>query len=94
MIPSYTQDTMTPLNTLNHLIEEFEADLEDISREIIETTNYETIHISQDMLRDSVILQLNSDWDEKKQHLDNLRQIKKTLEELSQEDSTASQDAL
>ena len=85
---------MTPLNTLNHLIEKFEADLEDISREIIETTNYETIHISQDMLRDSVILQLNYEWDEKKQHLDNLRQIKKTLEELSQDDSTASQDAL
>jgi predicted amino acid-binding ACT domain protein len=85
---------MTPLNTLNHLIEELEADLEDISREIIETTNYETIHISQDMLRDSAILQLNCEWDEKKQHLDNLRQIKKTLEELSQDDSTASQDAL
>jgi predicted amino acid-binding ACT domain protein len=85
---------MNPLNTLNHLIEEFEADLEDISREIIETTNYETIHISQDILRDSVILQLNYEWDEKKQHLDNLRQIKKTLEELSQDDSTASQDAL
>ncbi len=85
---------MTPLNTLNHFIEELEADLEDISREIVETTNYETIHISQDILRDSVISQLNSDWDEKKQHLDNLRQIKKTLEELSQDDSTASQDAL
>jgi hypothetical protein len=79
---------MKPLNTLNHLIEELEADLEDISREIIETTNYETIHISQDMLRDSVISQLNYEWDEKKQHLDNLRQIKKTLEELSQNDST------
>ena len=85
---------MTPLNTLNHLIEEFEADLEDISLEIRETTNYETIHISQDKLRGSVILQLNCEWDEKKQHLDNLRQIKKTLEELSQEDSTASKDAL
>ena len=85
---------MTPLNTLNHLIEEFEANLEDISREIIETINYETIHISQDILRDSVILQLNYEWDEKKQHLDNLRQIKKTLEELSQDDSTTSQDAL
>ena len=79
---------MTLTGTLNHLIEEFEADLEDISREIVETTNYETIHISQDILRDSVISQLNSDWDEKKQHLDNLRQIKKTLEELSQDDST------
>lgn len=85
---------MTPLNTLNHLIEEFEADLEDISLEIRETTNYETIHISQDKLRGSVILQLNCEWDEKKQHLDNLRQIKKTLEELSQDDSTASKDAL
>jgi hypothetical protein len=89
---------MTPLNTLNHLIEEFEADLEDITREIVETTNYETIHISQDKLRDSVILQLNYEWDEKKQHLDNLKEIKRllgeTLEELSQDDSTASQDAL
>jgi hypothetical protein len=85
---------MSILNTLNHIIEEFEADLEDISREIVETTNYETIHISQDKLRDSVISQLNYEWDEKKQHLDNLRQIKKTLEELSQDDSTASQDAL
>jgi hypothetical protein len=79
---------MSILNTLNHIIEEFEADLEDISREIVETTNYETIHISQDKLRDSVISQLNYEWDEKKQHLDNLRQIKKTLEELSQDDST------
>ena len=85
---------MTLTGTLNHLIEEFEADLEDISREIIETTNYETIHISQDKLRGSVILQLNCEWDEKKQHLDNLRQIKRTLEELSQDDSTASQDAI
>ena len=50
---------MTPLNTLNHLIEEFEADLEDISLEIRETTNYETIHISQDKLRGYVILQLS-----------------------------------
>lgn len=85
---------MKPINTLNHLIEELEADLEDISLEIRETTNYESIHISQDILRDSIILQLNYEWDEKKQHLDNLRQIKKTLEELSQDDSTASQDAL
>lgn len=85
---------ITYIYTLNHFIEELEADLEDISLEIRETTNYETIHISQDMLRDSVILQLNSDWDEKKQHLDNLKQIKRTLEELSQDDSNASQDAL
>jgi hypothetical protein len=85
---------MTLTGTLNHIIEEFESYLEDISREIIETTNYETIHISQDKLRDSVISQLNYEWDEKKKHLDNLRQIKRTLEELSQDDSTASQDAI
>lgn len=84
----------TYIYTLNHLIEELEADLEDISREIVETTNYETIHISQDILRDSAILQLNYEWDEKKQHLDNLKQIKRTLEELSQKDPTASQDVL
>lgn len=89
---------MTPLNTLNHLIEKFEADLDDLAYQIIEESNYETIHISQDILRDSVILQLNYEWDEKKQHLDNLKEIKRllgeTLEELSHDDSTASQDAL
>ena len=85
---------MMPLNTLNHLIEELESYLEDISREIVETTNYETIHISQDVLRGSVILQLNCEWDEKKQHLDNLRQIKRTLEELSQDDSNDEHNAL
>lgn len=85
---------MTPLNTLNHLIEKFEADLDDLAYQIIEESNYEPIHISEDKMRYSIIVQLNYEWDEKKQHLDNLRQIKKTLEELSQDDSTASQDAL
>jgi hypothetical protein len=79
---------MTITATLNHLIEEFEADLEELSREIIEETNYEPIHISEEQFRDSIISQLNYQWSEKKQHLDNLRQIKKTLEELSQDDST------
>ena len=85
---------MKPLNTLNHIIEEFEADLEELSLDLKEEINYEPIHISEYQFRDSIISQLQSDLEEKKQHLDNLRQIKKTLEELSQYDSTASQDAL
>ena len=85
---------MKPLNTLNHLIEEFEADLEELSLDLKEEINYEPIHISEYQFRDSIISQLQSDLEEKKQHLDNLRQIKKTLQELSQDDSTASQDAL
>jgi hypothetical protein len=79
---------MTPLNTLNHLIEEFEADLEELSREIIEETNYEPIHISEEQFRESIISQLNYQWCEKEQHLNNLKEIKKTLEELFQNDST------
>jgi hypothetical protein len=89
---------MTFIDTLDYFIVKLEVDLEFISLEIIETTNYETFHISQDKLRDSAILQLNYEWDEKKQHLDNLKEIKRllgeTLEELAQDDSTASQDAL
>jgi len=85
---------MTPLNTLNHLIEEFEADLEELSLQIREETNYEPIHISEYQFRDSIISLLNYQWCEKEEHLNNLKEIKKTLEELSQDDSTASQDAL
>jgi predicted RNase H-like nuclease (RuvC/YqgF family) len=79
---------MMPLNTLNHLIEEFEADLEELSLELKEETNYEPIHISEYQFRDSIISQLQSDLEEKKQHLNNLKEIKRTLEELSQDDST------
>lgn len=79
---------MTPLNTLNHLIEEFEADLEELSLELREEINYEPIHKSEYQFRDSIISQLNDQWCEKEQHLNNLKEIKKTLEELSQDDST------
>jgi hypothetical protein len=78
---------MKPLNTLNHLIEKFEADLEELSLELREEINYEPIHKSEYQFRDSIISQLNYQWCEKEQHLNNLRQIKKTLEELSQDDS-------
>ncbi len=85
---------MTPLNTLNHLIEEFEADLEELSLELREEINYEPIHKSEYQFRDSIISQLNDQWCEKEQHLNNLKEIKKTLEELSQDDSETALDAL
>jgi hypothetical protein len=85
---------MKPLNTLNHIIEEFESYLEELSLDLKEEINYEPIHKSEYQFRS----QLQSDLEEKKQHLDNLKEIKRllgeTLEELSQDDSTASQDAL
>ena len=85
---------MKPLNTLNHIIEEFESYLEELSLDLKEEINYEPIHKSEYQFRS----QLQSDLEEKKQHLNNLKEIKrllgKTLEELSQDDSTASQDAL
>jgi hypothetical protein len=81
---------MKPINTLNHIIEEFESYLEELSLDLKEEINYEPIHKSEYQFRS----QLQSDLEEKKQHLNNLKEIKKTLEELSQDDSTASQDAL
>jgi hypothetical protein len=81
---------MKPLNTLNHIIEEFESYLEELSLDLKEEINYEPIHKSEYQFRS----QLQSDLEEKKQHLNNLKEIKKTLEELSQDDSTASQDAI
>ena len=89
---------MTLAGTLNHLIEEFEADLEELSLQIIEETNYEPIHKSEYQFRDSIISQLNYQWCEKEQHLNNLKEIKRllgeTLEELSQDDSEDALDAL
>ena len=79
---------MKPLNTLNHIIEEFESYLEELSLDLKEEINYEPIHKSEYQFRDSIISQLQSDLEEKKQHLNNLKEIKKTLEELSQDDST------
>jgi hypothetical protein len=81
---------MKPINTLNHIIEEFESYLEELSLDLKEEINYEPIHKSEYQFRS----QLQSDLEEKKQHLNNLKEIKKTLEELSQDDSTASQDAI
>lgn len=57
---------MRLIDTLNHFINELEADLESISWEIREETNYE----------DNCIEYLTEEYDEKEKHLNNLKQIK------------------
>lgn len=57
---------MRLIDTLNHFINELEVDLESISWEIREETNYE----------DNCIDYLTEEYDEKEKHLNNLKQIK------------------
>lgn len=61
---------MTLIDTLNHFINDLEADLETISWEIREETNYE----------DNCIDYLTEEYDEKELHLNNLKQIKTIIE--------------
>lgn len=57
---------MTLIETLNHFINDLEADLESISWEIREETNFE----------DNCVDYLTEEYDEKQEHLKNLKQIK------------------
>jgi primosomal protein N'' len=61
------------LQTIEHLIQQYEGDLEGISREIREETNYD------DELHQTIADQLYEEWDELKNHLDNLKAIKEFL---------------
>jgi len=61
---------MTLIQTLNHFINDLEADLESISWEIREEMNYE----------DNCIDYLTEEYDEKEKHLNNLKQIKTIIE--------------
>jgi hypothetical protein len=61
---------MTFLDTLNYFIQETEAELEGISWEIREETNFEN----------NAIEYLSSVYDETEQHLNNLKEIKSILE--------------
>ena len=61
---------MTILETLNYFIQEMEAELEGISWEIREETNFEN----------NTIEYLSSVYDETEQHLNNLKEIKSILE--------------
>lgn len=64
---------MTLLETLNHFIQEQEANLESISWEIHEETNYTDEHHSQ------VMENLSEDYDVQNEHLINLKLIKHFL---------------
>lgn len=61
---------MTLLETLNHFIQEQEANLESISWEIHEETNYTDEHHSE------VMKNLSEDYDIQDEHLTNLKLIK------------------
>jgi hypothetical protein len=71
--------TYTPLETIQFVIREHEAILEGISLEIREETNYD------DEQHSIVMSQLSEEYDDTKNHLDNLLIIKQmlTLSELS-----------
>ena len=64
---------MTLLETLNHFIQEQEANIESISWEIREETNYTDEHHSQ------VMKNLSEDYDTQNEHLINLKLIKHFL---------------
>jgi len=61
---------MTLIDTLNHFINDLESDLESISWEIREETNFE----------DNCVDYLTEEYDEKELHLNNLKQIKTIIE--------------
>jgi hypothetical protein len=63
----------TPRDTLDILIEELEGDLESLSLEIREETNY------GDDVHKQMMDHLSGEWDEKNEHLQNLRRIKVIL---------------
>jgi hypothetical protein len=64
---------MTYKETLDFFIEELEGDLESISLEIGEETNFE------DDVHRQMMEHLSEEWDEKNEHLQNLKQIKELL---------------
>lgn len=66
--------TYTPRETIDILIEELEGDLEGISLEIREETNY------NDEVHKQMMEHLAEEWDEKNEHLQNLKQIKELLQ--------------
>ncbi len=60
----------TLIETINMFIEELEGDLEDLSWQIREETNFS----------DNNIDFLSNEWDEKAKHLENLKEIKSILQ--------------
>jgi hypothetical protein len=65
--------TYTPRETLDIFIAELEGDLESLSLEIREETNFD------DDVHKQMMDHLSEEWDEKNEHLQNLKQIKDLL---------------
>jgi len=63
-------EPMTKVETIQFFINQIEGDLEDISSQIREETNYE----------DNSIDYLSEEYDEKKEHLENLKSILSQLQ--------------
>ncbi len=63
-------EPMTKVETIQFFINQIEGDLEDISWQIREETNYE----------DNSIDYLSEEYDEKKEHLENLKSILSQLQ--------------
>ena len=62
----------TLIETINMFIEELEGDLEDLSWQIREETNF----------ADNSIDYLSNEWDEKAKHLENLKKIKSIINQM------------
>ncbi len=58
------------IDTINYFIPQLEGELEDLSWQIREETNYEDCNLDW----------LSEQWDTVAEHLDNLKQIKNILE--------------
>ena len=63
----------TPRETIDFFIEELESDLESLSLEIREETNFD------DDVHKEMMNHLTEEWDEKNEHLQNLKQIANLL---------------
>jgi predicted RND superfamily exporter protein len=68
--------TYTPRDTLDFFIKELEGDLESLSLEIREETNFD------DEVHKQMMDHLSEEWDEKNEHLQNLKQIKELLNDI------------
>jgi len=65
--------TYTPRETIDFFIKELEGDLESLSLEIREETNFD------DEVHKQMMGHLSEEWDEKNEHLQNLKRIKELL---------------
>lgn len=63
----------TPLETLNKIIEDYEAQMESVSLQLREETNFEDEYTAE------LIEQLSEEWDELNEYLENLKIIRESF---------------